>query len=44
MPWKMNVRFAHKGKYSVEYEQAMRMEQLPGITQMGLRVEKVDAK
>lgn len=43
-PWKMNVRFPHKGKYSVEYEQAMRIDQLPGIMKMGLRIEKVDAK
>lgn len=44
MPWKMNVRFPVKGKYSVEYEQAMRINDLPGIMDMGIRVEKVDVK
>lgn len=43
-PWKQNVRFGHSGKYRVEMEQAMRTEALPGIMDMGLRVEKVDIK
>lgn len=43
-PWKLNVRFNHTGKYRIEYEQAMRVESLPGIMDMGLRVEKVDIK
>ena len=37
--WKKNVRFAMPGKYHVEYNQAMRTENLVGIMDMGLRVE-----
>lgn len=40
--YKKNIRFAQKGKYSFEYEQAMRMERLPFIMDVGLRVEKAD--
>lgn len=38
--YKENVRFAQKGKYVFEYEQAMRPEKLPFILDAGLRVEK----
>jgi len=38
--YKENVRFAQKGKYVFEYEQAMRLEKLPFILDVGLRVEK----
>lgn len=37
--WKKNVRFVAPGKYHVEYNQAMRVENLVGIMDMGLRVE-----
>jgi gliding motility-associated lipoprotein GldH len=40
--YKKNVRFAQRGKYSFEYEQAMRTEKLPFILDVGLRVEKAD--
>ena len=40
--YKENVRFAQRGNYSFEYEQAMRMEKLPFIIDVGLRVEKAD--
>ncbi len=40
--WKKNVRFATPGKYHVEYNQAMRTENLVGIMDMGLRVELAD--
>lgn len=43
-PWKQNVRFAHTGKYRVELEQAMRIPALPGIMDMGLRVEKIESR
>ena len=43
-PWKLNVRFGHKGKYRIEMEQAMRVDALPGIMDMGLRVEKVEVR
>lgn len=38
--YKEQVRFAQKGKYIFEYEQAMRLEKLPFILDVGLRVEK----
>jgi gliding motility-associated lipoprotein GldH len=38
--YKENVRFAQKGKYVFEYEQAMRLEKLPFILDAGLRIEK----
>ena len=40
--WKKNVRFATAGKYHVEYNQAMRTDNLVGIMDMGLRVELAD--
>jgi len=40
--YKKNIRFAQKGKYTFEYEQAMRVERLPFILDVGLRVEKAD--
>ena len=42
--WKPNVKFPIKGKYTFEYEQAMRIEKLPFIMDMGLRVEKAQKK
>ena len=39
--YKENIRFAQKGMYTFEYQQAMRTEKLPFILDMGLRVEKV---
>jgi gliding motility-associated lipoprotein GldH len=38
--YKEQVRFAQKGKYIFEYEQALRLEKLPFILDVGLRVEK----
>jgi gliding motility-associated lipoprotein GldH len=38
--YKEQVRFAQKGEYVFEYEQAMRLEKLPFILDVGLRVEK----
>jgi len=40
--YKQNVRFAQKGEYVFTYEQAMRVERLPFILDVGLRVEKSD--
>ena len=40
--WKKNVRFPKAGKYHIEYNQAMRIENLVGIMDMGLRVELAD--
>jgi gliding motility-associated lipoprotein GldH len=39
--YKENIRFAQKGLYTFEYQQAMRTEELPYILDVGLRVEKV---
>lgn len=41
IPYKQNIRFPSKGNYRFEIQQAMRTEQLKGITSVGLRVEKV---
>ncbi len=41
-PYKKNVRFAQRGVYSFEYEQAMRIEKLPFILDVGLRVETAE--
>jgi gliding motility-associated lipoprotein GldH len=38
--YRQNVRFPEKGKYTIEIEQAMRLEDLPGILDVGVRVEK----
>ena len=38
--FKRNVRFSQSGKYTFEYEQAMRVDKLSGIVDIGLRIEK----
>jgi gliding motility-associated lipoprotein GldH len=40
--YKENVRFAQRGTYSFDYQQAMRTDKLPFIFDVGLRVEKAD--
>jgi len=37
-----DYQFKNKGKYTVTFEQFMRMDTLPGIVAVGLRVEKVE--
>ena len=37
--YKTNVRFAQRGKYTVEYQQGMRMDKLPFLLDVGLRIE-----
>lgn len=39
--YKENVRFAQRGNYSFQYQQAMRMDKLPFILDSGLRIETV---
>ena len=39
--YKKNVRFAQRGNYSFQYQQAMRMDKLPFILDTGLRIERV---
>ncbi|MDD4149804.1 MAG: gliding motility lipoprotein GldH [Bacteroidales bacterium] len=43
IPWKNNIRFSRQGVYRIEFEQAMRVENLPGIMDIGLRIEKIDS-
>ncbi|MBI5217980.1 MAG: gliding motility lipoprotein GldH [Bacteroidia bacterium] len=38
--YKKNVKFPHSGIFTFEFEQAMRMEKLPHIADIGLRIEK----
>lgn len=38
--FRKGVRFPVSGKYHVEIEQAMRMEKLPGIHDVGIRIER----
>lgn len=38
--FKKNVRFSQGGTYTFEYEQAMRVDKLPGVMDIGLRIEK----
>lgn len=40
--WKKNIRFPKAGKYTFTYEQAMRVEKLPLIMDVGLRVERAE--
>lgn len=42
--WKPNTKFPLTGKYTFEYEHAMRLEQVPFIMDVGLRVEKAEKK
>lgn len=37
-----NYQFPHKGKYRVVFEQFMRLDTLPGILSVGLRVERAE--
>ena len=37
--YKTNVRFAQRVKYTVEYQQGMRMDKLPFLLDVGLRIE-----
>jgi gliding motility-associated lipoprotein GldH len=40
--FRKNVRFPVAGKYHMEIEQAMRMEKLPGIRDVGIRIERAE--
>jgi len=40
IPYKKNVRFPYPGKYSFTFEQAMRIEELSFVYDVGLRIEK----
>ncbi len=38
--YKKNIRFGQRGTYTFFIGQAMRVQQLPGITDVGIRIEK----
>lgn len=40
--FRKGIRFKQNGNYSFEFEQAMRTELLPGIENLGLRIEKFE--
>ena len=40
--FRRNVRFPVAGRYHLEVEQAMRMQLLPGIRNIGIRIEKAE--
>lgn len=40
IPYKMNFRFPQKGLYSFNIEQGMRIDNLPDILDVGLRIEE----
>lgn len=42
IPWMKKIKFPLSGKYKFEYEHDMRMEQVPFIMDVGLRVEKAE--
>lgn len=44
IPWMKKIKFPLKGKYKFTYEHAMRMEQVPFVMDIGLRVEKAKKK
>lgn len=40
--FRKGVRFPVAGKYHMEVEQAMRMEKLPGVKNIGIRIERAE--
>lgn len=40
--FRKNVRFPVAGTYHMEIEQAMRMEKLPGVKDVGIRIERAE--
>jgi gliding motility-associated lipoprotein GldH len=42
IPFKRNVRFPMSGKYTFELQQGMRLDTIPLIMDMGLRIEKAE--
>ena len=39
--YKLNYKFPENGKYSIGVLQAMRMDNLPGIEDIGIKIETV---
>jgi gliding motility-associated lipoprotein GldH len=44
IPIASKYEFKHPGKYNVTFEQFMRMDTLPGVLAVGLKVEKIPAE
>ncbi len=42
VPYKQSIGFPEKGQYTVEIKQGMRMQKVPMIMEIGLRVEKAE--
>jgi gliding motility-associated lipoprotein GldH len=42
LPYKRNVRFPYTGIYTFEIQHGMRIEKLPGIEDIGLRIEQME--
>lgn len=42
VPYKVNVRFPRRGLYSIDIQHGMRAEALQGISDIGVRIEKVN--
>jgi gliding motility-associated lipoprotein GldH len=42
IPFKRNVRFPVSGKYTFEIQQGMRLDKIPLIMDIGLRIEKAE--
>jgi gliding motility-associated lipoprotein GldH len=42
--WKKLVRFPQQGTYSIKYRHLMRLKNLPGILDVGFRIDKIDNK
>ena len=42
IPFKRNVRFPNTGKYTFEIQQGMRIDNIPLIMDVGLRIEKAE--
>jgi gliding motility-associated lipoprotein GldH len=42
IPFKRNVRFPMSGKYTFELQQGMRLDNIPLIMDVGLRIEKAE--
>lgn len=40
IPWLRNIKFPVAGKYTFEYEHAMRQQQVPFVMDVGLRIEQ----
>jgi len=42
VPYKQSIGFPEKGQYTVEIKHGMRMQKVPMIMEIGLRVEKAE--